>query len=54
MSVPPHIAPGRYRVVAGVWNPAAEWRLHRWWRRLVPTLDTTLPLGIVEVVGPDG
>ena len=50
MTVPAELAPGRYRLVAGVWNPGSGWRLHRWWRGLVPTLERTLPLGRVEVV----
>jgi hypothetical protein len=52
VTVPTHMAPGRYRVVAGVWNQASDWRLHRWWHRLVPLLETTLRLGTVEIVGP--
>ena len=48
--VPADQAPGRYRLVAGVWNPRSGWRLHRWWRGLVPTLDRALALGRVEVV----
>ena len=48
--VPADQAPGRYRLVAGVWNPRSGWRLHRWWRGLVPTLDRSLALGRVEVV----
>jgi hypothetical protein len=47
--VPADAAAGRYRLVAGVWNPTSGWRLHRWWRGLVPTWTTTLPLGRVEV-----
>jgi hypothetical protein len=52
LSVPADLAPGRYRLVAGVWNPRSGRRLHRWWRGLVPTLETTLALGRVEVVRP--
>ena len=52
LAVPPNLAPGRYRVVAGVWNPRSGWRLHRWWRGLAPTLETTLALSRVEVVRP--
>ena len=48
--VPADAAPGRYRLVAGVWSPGSGRRLHRWWRGLVPTLETTLALGRVEVV----
>ena len=48
--VPADAAPGRYRLVAGVWNPASGRRLHRWWRGLVPTRETALELGRVEIV----
>jgi 4-amino-4-deoxy-L-arabinose transferase-like glycosyltransferase len=48
--VPPDAPPGRYRLVAGVWNPRSGWRLHRWWRGVVPTFATTLELGRVEVM----
>ncbi|HZS31907.1 MAG TPA: hypothetical protein VFC42_00835 [Methylomirabilota bacterium] len=48
--VPPDAVPGRYRLVAGVWDPASGRRLHRRWRGWVPTLDTTVPLGGVELV----
>jgi 4-amino-4-deoxy-L-arabinose transferase-like glycosyltransferase len=51
LPVPVDAAPGRYRLVAGVWHPASGGRLHRWWRGLVPTLETTLELGRVEVIG---
>ena len=50
--VPADAAAGRYRLVAGLWNPASGWRLHRWWRGILPTLTTTLALGRVEVVRP--
>jgi hypothetical protein len=50
--VPADAAPGRYRLVAGVWNPASGQRLHRWWRGLVPTRETALELGRVEIVRP--
>jgi hypothetical protein len=50
--VPPDAVPGRYRLVAGVWDPASGRRLHRRWRGWVPTLDTTVPLGGVELVRP--
>jgi 4-amino-4-deoxy-L-arabinose transferase-like glycosyltransferase len=50
LSVPPNLAPGRYRVLIGVWNPGSGWRLHRWWRGLVPTFETTLGLSRVEIV----
>jgi F5/8 type C domain len=52
VSVPADAVPGRYRLVAGVWNPASGRRLHRWWRGLVPTRETTLELGRVEIVRP--
>jgi len=52
LPVPADAVPGRYRLVAGVWNPASGWRLHRWWGGLVPTLETSLELGRVEVVRP--
>jgi hypothetical protein len=48
--VPADAIAGPYRLVAGLWSPRSGWRLHRWWRGIVPTLDTTLPLGHVEVV----
>jgi hypothetical protein len=48
--VPADAVPGRYRLVGGVWNPASGWRLHVWWRGLLPTRETTLELGRVEVV----
>jgi hypothetical protein len=50
--VPAGAEPGRYRLVAGVWNPESGRRLHRWVRGLVPTLETTLPLGRLELVRP--
>ena len=50
--VPADATPGRYRLVAGLWNPDSGWRLHRWWRGILPTLDTTLGLGRVEIVSP--
>jgi hypothetical protein len=49
--VPPD-ARGRYRLVAGVWDPPSHSRLHVWWRGLVPTLDDAVTLGAVEIVGP--
>ena len=52
ITVPADATPGRYRLVAGLWSPGSGWRLHRWWRGIVPTLDTTLELGRVEVVRP--
>jgi hypothetical protein len=52
LSVPADAMPGRYRLIAGVWNPASGRRLHRWWRGLVPTRETTLELGRVDVVRP--
>jgi hypothetical protein len=52
ITVPADATAGRYRLVAGLWNPASGWRLHRWWRGILPTLDTTLELGRVEVVRP--
>jgi hypothetical protein len=50
--VPADATAGRYRVVGGLWSPTSGWRLHRWWRGLLPTLTTTLPLGRVEVSRP--
>jgi hypothetical protein len=50
--VPADATVGRYRVVGGLWSPTSGWRLHRWWRGLLPTLTTTLALGRVEVVRP--
>jgi hypothetical protein len=52
ITVPADATAGRYRVVAGLWSPGSGWRLHRWWRGMLPTLDTTLALGRVEVVRP--
>jgi hypothetical protein len=52
ITVPADATAGRYRVVAGLWNPGLGWRFHRWWRGILPTLDTTLELGRVEVVRP--
>jgi len=52
IGVPADATAGPYRVVAGLWSPGSGWRLHRWWRGLVPTLDTTLALGRVDVVRP--
>jgi hypothetical protein len=49
VSVPRDAEPGRYRLVAGVWDPATGGRLRRWWRGLVPTLETTVELGTVEI-----
>jgi 4-amino-4-deoxy-L-arabinose transferase-like glycosyltransferase len=49
--VPADAVPGQYRIVAGVWDPRSGWRLRRWWRGLVPTLETSLSLGRVEVTG---
>ena len=48
--VPADVEPGRYRLVAGVWNPATGGRLRRWWGGLVPTLDTAVELGTLEVL----
>ena len=50
--VPADATAGRYRLVGGLWNPTSGWRLHRWWRGILPTLTTTLALGRVEVVRP--
>jgi hypothetical protein len=50
--VPANATAGRYRLVAGLWNPGSGWRLHRWWRGILPTFDTTLKLGRVEVTRP--
>ena len=50
--VPRDATAGRYRLVAGLWSPGSGWRLHRWWRGVLPTLDTTLELGRVELVRP--
>jgi hypothetical protein len=50
--VPAGLVPGRYRLVMGVWDPGSGRRVHRWWRGVVPTLETTVPLGRVEVVRP--
>jgi len=52
ITVPADATAGRYRLVAGLWSPESGWRLHRWWRGILPTLDTTLELGRVEVVRP--
>jgi hypothetical protein len=52
ITVPADATAGRYRLVAGLWNPASGWRLHRWWRGILPTLDTSLELGRVDVVRP--
>jgi hypothetical protein len=52
LAVPADAAPGRYRLVTGVWSPTSGWRLHRWWRGLIPTLETTLELGRVEIARP--
>jgi F5/8 type C domain-containing protein len=53
MTIPGDATAGRYRIVAGLWSPATGWRLRRWWRGVVPTLDTTLELGRVEVTRPE-
>ena len=50
--VPADATAGRYRLVGGLWNPTSGWRLHRWWRGILPTLTTTLALGRVDVVRP--
>jgi hypothetical protein len=52
IAVPGDATAGRYRIVAGLWNPGTGWRLRRWWRGVLPTLDTTLELGRVDVVRP--
>ncbi|HEX2481875.1 MAG TPA: hypothetical protein VHQ69_08350 [Methylomirabilota bacterium] len=52
ITVPAEATPGRYRLVAGLWSPGSGRRLHRWWRGILPTFDTTLGLGRVEVVRP--
>jgi 4-amino-4-deoxy-L-arabinose transferase-like glycosyltransferase len=52
ITVPADASAGRYRLVAGLWSPESGWRLHRWWRGILPTLDTTVGLGRVEVVRP--
>ena len=52
LMVPADATAGRYRLVAGVWSPGSGWRLHRWWRGILPTLDTTIALGRVEVIRP--
>jgi 4-amino-4-deoxy-L-arabinose transferase-like glycosyltransferase len=52
ITVPADATAGRYRLVAGLWSPESGWRLHRWWRGILPTLDTALELGRVEVVRP--
>ena len=49
VTIPADAEPGRYRLVAGVWNPQTGGRLRRWWRGLVPTLETTVELGTVEI-----
>jgi hypothetical protein len=50
ITVPADATAGRYRLVAGLWSPTSGWRLHRWWRGIVPTLDTSIELGRVEVI----
>jgi hypothetical protein len=50
--VPAEVVAGRYRLVTGVWTPGSGRRLHLWWRGLVPTFETTLSLGRVEVARP--
>jgi F5/8 type C domain len=52
ITVPVEATPGKYRLVAGLWSPGSGRRLHRWWRGILPTFDTTLGLGRVEVVRP--
>jgi hypothetical protein len=52
LTVPDDATAGRYRIVAGLWNPGTGWRLHRWWRGFLPILDTTLELGRVDVIRP--
>ena len=44
------VSGGRYRLVAGVWNPATGGRLRRRWGGLVPTFDTAVELGTLEVL----
>jgi hypothetical protein len=53
MTVPGDATAGRYRIVAGLWSPGTGWRLRRWWRGILPTLDTTLELGRIDVIRPD-
>ena len=52
LAVPDDATAGRYRIVAGLWSPGTGWRLRRWWRGILPTLDTTLELGRVDVTRP--
>jgi hypothetical protein len=52
LTVPADATAGSYRIVAGLWSPGTGWRLRRWWRGILPTLDTTLELGRVEVIRP--
>ena len=42
IAIPAGTPPGRYRMVAGLWDPGPAARLHVWWRGLVPTLETAL------------
>jgi 4-amino-4-deoxy-L-arabinose transferase-like glycosyltransferase len=49
--VPADLSPGRYRIVAGVWDPRSGHRLRRWWGPL-PVLGPTVELGAVEVRPP--
>jgi hypothetical protein len=51
LTVPPDTAPGRYRVVVGVWDQTAGRPLRVWWRGLLPTSTRTVELGTVEVLG---
>ena len=50
LMIPAGTEPGRYRLVAGVWDPASGRRLRHWWHGLVPTLETTIELGTVDIV----
>ena len=52
ITVPADAPPGRYRLVAGLSSPGSGRRLHRWWRGILPTFDTTLGLGRVEIMSP--
>jgi hypothetical protein len=51
--VPTGTAPGPYRMVVGVWDPATGARLHARWGGLLPTLTTALRVGAIEVRGPE-
>jgi len=47
--VPRDLAPGRYRIALGVWEPKGRAAL-RAWRGWLPSLEKSVPLGEITVV----